>query len=361
MQALTIFISNIPAVSHIPLRKEKNCLNCGAAVTGRYCAECGQENVEPKESAGHLIAHFFNDVTHFDGKFFSSMKYLLFKPGFLSEEYMKGRRISYLNPIRMYLFISAIFFLLLANFFESKTVKATDKKKLSKKTSFDDGARSLRSGIRELAVALDSVDRKKPADTERIILKNGGLVLSNDLDTSIPKTVKAYDSLQKLLPADKRDGPISRYFTRKGIAVGEVSRNNKSEFARQVMANFYHSLPYMLFLSFPILALLLKLLYVRRKQYYYVSHAIFIIHFFSLVFIALLLANIFKAIGGWGNWVAVFLYLGIIVYLYAAMLRFYKQGWFKTFVKFSLFYLIGSFVVIVLVFLVFINSALNAV
>ena len=99
-------------MSHRPERKEKDCLNCGTTVQGRYCHVCGQENVEPKETFFGMVTHFFNDITHFDGKFFTTLKDLLFKPGFLSAEYMKGRRMSYLNPVRMYVFTSAIFFLI---------------------------------------------------------------------------------------------------------------------------------------------------------------------------------------------------------------------------------------------------------
>ena len=99
-------------MSHRPERKEKNCLNCGTTVQGKYCHVCGQENVEPKETFLGMVTHFFNDITHFDGKFFTTLKDLLFKPGFLSAEYMKGRRMRYLNPIRMYVFTSAIFFLI---------------------------------------------------------------------------------------------------------------------------------------------------------------------------------------------------------------------------------------------------------
>jgi len=82
-------------------------------VIGHYCHNCGQENLEPKETVWHLVQHFFNDITHFDGKFFETVKYLLRKPGFLSLEYTRGRRMSYLNPIRMYVFTSAIFFIIL--------------------------------------------------------------------------------------------------------------------------------------------------------------------------------------------------------------------------------------------------------
>ena len=103
-------------MSHLKERKEKICLNCGAEVQGRYCGVCGQENIEPKESAWHLVTHFFNDITHFDGKFFSTVKYLLLKPGFLTAEYVRGRRARYLHPIRMYVFTSAFFFLIYFSF-----------------------------------------------------------------------------------------------------------------------------------------------------------------------------------------------------------------------------------------------------
>ena len=103
-------------MSRLKERKERNCLNCHIAVKGRFCHRCGQENIEPKESVWDLIAHFFKDITHFDGKFFGTVKYLFKKPGFLSREYMIGRRASYVNPIRMYIFTSAFFFLIFFSF-----------------------------------------------------------------------------------------------------------------------------------------------------------------------------------------------------------------------------------------------------
>jgi len=106
-------------LSHLKERKEKNCLNCNAQVQGRFCHICGQENVETKESAWHLISHFFQDITHFDGKFFTSVKLLITRPGFLSREYMAGRRASYLNPVRLYVFTSAFFFLIFFSLYTS--------------------------------------------------------------------------------------------------------------------------------------------------------------------------------------------------------------------------------------------------
>ncbi|HQS55851.1 MAG: hypothetical protein B7Y15_10780, partial [Bacteroidetes bacterium 24-39-8] len=105
-------------MSHQKERQEKNCLNCYSEVHGRFCQVCGQENIETKESFWSLATHFVYDVTHFDGKFFSTLKYLLFRPGFLSQEYLRGRRTAYLHPIRMYVFTSAIFFLILFSFYQ---------------------------------------------------------------------------------------------------------------------------------------------------------------------------------------------------------------------------------------------------
>src|ERR1700744_5341891 len=107
-------------MKHSHLRHDKTCLNCGAHVPDRFCSHCGQENTEPIESFGHLLNHFFADVTHYDSQLLSTLKYLVFKPGFLTKEYNAGRRLKYLNPIRMYIFISAVFFLLMFSGNEEK-------------------------------------------------------------------------------------------------------------------------------------------------------------------------------------------------------------------------------------------------
>src|ERR1700730_4948588 len=111
------------------LREEKNCLNCGTYVEERYCTHCGQENIEIKESFRHLISHFFSDLTHYDSKLFTTLKDLIFKPGYLTNEYLAGRRVNYLHPIRMYVFVSFLYFLVTLSFngLESKTEEAIAK------------------------------------------------------------------------------------------------------------------------------------------------------------------------------------------------------------------------------------------
>jgi Protein of unknown function (DUF3667) len=90
-------------------REETNCLNCGAEVTGRFCPECGQENVGSHESFFHLVGDYTADFFHFESKIPRSVIPLLTKPGFLTKEYWEGRRIRYIHPLRLYLFVSVLF------------------------------------------------------------------------------------------------------------------------------------------------------------------------------------------------------------------------------------------------------------
>src|ERR1700741_2998088 len=94
-------------------RSENNCLNCGTILQGHYCHNCGQENLELKENFVHMMEHTVSDYFHFDHLFFHTLKPLLFKPGYLTVEYVAGRRAQYLHPVKMYIFISIVYFLLL--------------------------------------------------------------------------------------------------------------------------------------------------------------------------------------------------------------------------------------------------------
>lgn len=113
---------------HKHYRKENNCLNCGTTVNGKFCSECGQENIETKENFWHFLSHNVGHYFHFDSKFFKSIIPLITKPGVLTKEYIEGKRASHFPPASMYLFISVIFFLIL--FGQKSLVKVNDHGKL---------------------------------------------------------------------------------------------------------------------------------------------------------------------------------------------------------------------------------------
>jgi hypothetical protein len=337
-------------LSHLHEREEKVCLNCGANLTGRYCQDCGQENVEPKESTWHLIVHFFNDVTHFDGKFFTTMKPLLFKPGFLTDEYVKGRRAGYLNPIRMYLFISAIFFLLLMSVVGDNALieeKADNQTVTTFKVGSGDDVITFKNSIsgKELIDSLKKQNIELSAEEERTIVAN-----------SKRTTVHEYDSVQHTLPKNQRDNFIYRHYWRKILAAMEMQRSNTQEFKRRILTNLFHSLPKVLFITLPFFAMMLMLLYIRhRKHYYYVSHVIFTIHIYCFSFILWTIALVLKGVPFVGSTLTTLIPIIIFFYLYKAMRRFYKQRRGITILKFILVY----FGIGILVLLVSLGFALN--
>ena len=385
-------------MSHLKERKEKNCLNCQATLYGRYCHQCGQENLEPKETVWHLVQHFFNDITHFDGKFFATVKYLLRKPGFLSAEYVAGRRASYLNPIRMYVFTSAIFFLILfalkdprdlVHMTESpdrpdhgKTLAELrkDSAKYARQLvhADSDDSSEIRGSLTALNMELEAIERKYGDTTTRKFtdkdlgrLLAGKYVNLDSLKSSQGHSMfgehyrsqEAYDSAQNKLPDSLRDGWLSRAVAHKLIAANAEYNRNPKQYFEHVAENIMHSIPKVLFVSLPLFALILRLMYVRRrKTYYYVDHGIFTIHLYCATFIlamaAILIYQLAHATGlPWvkvaGGILIFAICVYITIYLYKAMRGFYHQRRFKTFVKYVLICWL-SFFVNMIIFVIFV-------
>lgn len=80
----------------------------------RFCGYCGQERLKDSESLSGVLRHFLGDYFTFDSKIWNSIRPLLFHPGVLTVEYIAGRRVRYISPLRLYIFVSILFFLLLA-------------------------------------------------------------------------------------------------------------------------------------------------------------------------------------------------------------------------------------------------------
>lgn len=346
-------------MSHLPEREEKICLNCNAFIYGKYCHKCGQENIEPKETFWHLVSHFVGDVTHFDGKFFSTAKYLLFKPGFLSKEYAMGRRMSYLNPIRMYVFTSAIFFI----FFFS-VVKPENSVKISEVKNGQQTYAAIKKDLeqRKQATTLSLLNkgltdsaRKRMDDTLNAInnnlqrlqkdtsayikseaLKSGPIVLKGKYNS-----IAAYESAQSKLPPNKQDTWFDKKLKHRKIALNNKYDNNSKAFLEDFSKQFLHSFPQLFFVSLPLISLLLKLLYVRRKNLYYVDHVIYLVHVYCAMFIMLFVRLSLSKLSSlshlhWLTYINVGVILLMFFYVYKSMRNFYAQRRAKTIFKFIL-------------------------
>ncbi|MBC7935455.1 MAG: DUF3667 domain-containing protein [Rhizobacter sp.] len=343
-------------MSHLKERKNKNCLNCNAQVHGKYCHICGQENLEPAESAWHLITHFFNDITHFDGKFFSTLKLLITKPGFLSAEYKRGRRASYLNPIRMYVFTSFIFFIIFYSYAkitdDSLVISGRGNEEIQKmdSTEFADFTKEVNDGK-----PLTRTEYKNWVDS--VANSGDGTIIGKHYDSE-----KQYDSL--LQSGEVKDNWLWQKIVRKNFEINKKYKKNRTAAVKIGWEKVTHSFPQVLFISLPFFAIFLTLIYFRHKDYYFVSHGIFSVHIYIFYFIALLLLILLNMLGDitggdWLDWVRVILLLILFIYEYKAMRHFYGQRRFKTIVKFLMVIFWRSVVIIALTSIFFILSFLN--
>jgi hypothetical protein len=88
------------------------CPNCGTEFLGDYCHLCGEQKHHAEELAlKHFFLHATHDLTHLDAKVFATLRYLFTRPGFLTQEFIAGRRSRYMRPFSLFLVACAIFFL----------------------------------------------------------------------------------------------------------------------------------------------------------------------------------------------------------------------------------------------------------
>jgi len=361
-------------LSHSKERHEKICLNCNAELHGRYCHVCGQENIEPKETVWGLISHFFYDITHFDGKFFSTTRFLITRPGFLPKEYIEGRRARYLHPIRMYVFSSALFFLFFFSLFHFNSEGENDKDELNDSNiaiglpdsittkAFAEAKDAHDSAVIGKALELGSYRYHGKKDTTQKAASVQKADAAHKVDSALAagtvkkkkrynfnitdpdrkyKTIAEYDSAQKTLLAGERDNWIERKLKHREIELNQRYPGDQGALWNDLLEKFSHTFPYLLFISLPLYAFYLKLLYYRRKQFLYVTHGIFLIYLYIFTFIDLLvyfgLNQIHKSMDwDWVGWIEAVVLLFGVWYAYKAMRKFYGQGRGKTILKFCL-------------------------
>ncbi len=156
------------------------------------------------------------------------------------------------------------------------------------------------------------------------------------------KTINEYDSAERSMPKNKRDNWFVRLLTKKSITINQRYKGKENTLMVDLSNKFIHSVPYILFASLPLFALFLKLLYIRRKQFYYADHGVFLIHLYIFTFLFMLLwflLDKLEKITNWKGigWVQALLVLIGLFYTLKGLKNFYGQGWGKTILKFILF------------------------
>ncbi len=254
------------------------CPNCGFHATENYCARCGQENHLHKETFWGLIAHFIGHYFHYDSKFWKTLKALWFSPGKLTKAYWEKQRMRYLPPISLYVFISAVFFIVLFSRGQNEVKSAT-------------GISAVRQGFDQIDDAVNEPDR--PGDFQYKYELN-------------------------------KNSKLQGYLDRKAEIIEKKHGVKANEY---IMEGFKHNFPKLFFFMIPVMALLLKMLFARRKQVYFVHHAIFSLHMHSFIFSIYTLYVLTPFVGYWLN---VVMLLISAWYFAIAMKRVYTIGYIRS-------------------------------
>jgi len=279
----------------VDIRREQECMNCGHRNSGKYCSICGQSfgtSAKPMKEIFSDIASIFS----LDASIYKTIIPFLIQPGFLSKEFLDGKRKKYLSPIRLYLFMSILFFFIAGIYTKNRPDNPNSSIVLgpdqNSEVSSEEPSGTSKSKSREFVFqGNSSSDKITQIDSTQID------------STGVEESGKFEESALKA--ADNRD---------------------------LFVANLMKNISYSLFLLMPVFAFLLQLFYIRRKHFY-VEHLIFSVNFHSFILLILSIVVgihlIFKEHASFSN----ILLLAIPVYGIAGMMRFYKQGFFKTFLK----------------------------
>ncbi|MDE2183334.1 MAG: DUF3667 domain-containing protein [Alphaproteobacteria bacterium] len=303
------------------------CPNCASPVIGRYCAQCGQPTETHRRSVVHLVQDFVKDIASFDSRILRTTRALLFRPGELALAFRQGRTQRYVPAVRLYLFVSLIFFLTLSatHIAIVQFVPVVTPEKIFVENGKVYAIAPGEEKIRVPAVLNDGRQHfAVSADTALFFAREGTVHPSMtaaaraDIDNRLAYAqAHADDSRAAWISAQARR-------TAKDLATNPAALNGA----------LTAWIPRALFLLLPLFALLLAAFYWRsRRRFYFVDHLVFSLGFHAFAFALLLVAAGLAQILP-GEMVAWATLAALGAYLVLAMRRFYAQSWAWTGVKF---------------------------
>ena len=218
-----------------------HCHNCGAVVDYHYCSVCGQETRLHVPSAGEFLHEFITHYVALEGKLWQSLWLLLRKPGMLTAEYLAGRRARYIQPLRLYLTFSVLFFALF---------------KWSGYEVFN--------------------NEEPPPSVERHIPAGDAAVVAAPRAKEIGKAEAGSGS--------ELQDRIASWNPAVGAKIEKFEAMSMEEQRRMYTTAFFGSAPYAMFCLMPVFALFLKLLYLGSGRRYG-EHLLFALHTNAFAFL----------------------------------------------------------------------------
>ena len=310
-----------------------------------FCPHCGQKTND-NLTVGVLFYNTISNYFSFDARFFKSFIPLMFRPGLLAKRFIEGKRLLYLHPAQMYLFISVVFFFLFS--FNVRDQVATIDKALEKGFETNKLKDTIASKALDSATIANitkplkenkiftGMDEKELKALDSIITEASG-------PADIPKMTFNYDS-KKVDSLIAVKAPIEEQLKAMGMKedagwlkrrlYNQVLKFQTNKKGGTIWQTFNDSIPIALFILLPIFAMILKLFFWRRGSF--AHHLVFGFYFYSFlftVFTLILLAEYIWKVPDGLVWLIV---LSTFFYLFLAIKHFYKQGYFVSFFKTSI-------------------------
>ena len=329
------------------MENETKCLNCGHPLQAddRFCPACGQKNKSSLVAVRVFLSDFFDQLFNLDNRIFRTLAALAL-PGQLTLAYFAGRRKPYYHPLRIFIVAAALMLALASILLKHSGLEEMNTRLEKQKMAFSKAQAykhvdSLSAALKkefstvQVATALDSLNARLAAGNDLLgidsIRITSGLTPPDPESPGTNRKVKV--AVKDLLNLHEKE-LVNKY----GIT-GFWPRLFFIQSLRTIKAGdqvVYYALGnviWMLLLMMPLLALVLKLLYIRRGRYL-VEHLVFALHshaFLFLLIVLALLAGIYTHPG----WVAIVSVSIAAFYIFLAIKRYYRQGWFKTLLKYA--------------------------
>ena len=277
------------------------CLNCGEALHGRYCAHCGQIADDHHRSILHLAWEAVEGLTHLDGRLARTVPPLFFDPGRLARDHLEGRRQRHVPPFRLFLVTLLLFMLSMEVVTRGRPGRPGPASAVGAAT-LGDGVLTVRNGagppVRVVVPTTGDLARWSSgevgdAQIERELTAKGvqaaAPVRSSDAPgrapspASAPAPRRAVPKFPVTISAEPsaKDGGSKNAI---GDWLGERIEKAKAnpEFYKSIVFGWAHRLAVLLL---PIFAAQLLILYCYKRRFYVYDHLVVSMQFLSFVFI----------------------------------------------------------------------------
>src|SRR5881397_800497 len=330
-------------------RSLTHCENCGAQLAGHYCAQCGQAAVDYRRSFRHVVADVLESFLNWDSKFFTTIALLILKPWQLTNEFLAGKRVRYVNPLRLYLLASILFFFAV-NYgakdlrFQPGKLGPKDRAELEADLKKGDLPPAAREQLEALLQESPSPS-SSPQSTSPLPATN---VPSPPPPPESDKQRQEYGKIGErpfvVFDEAKSTTPFERWIE----AQAKEKMGGRGTKMGLFIATLFSNLPYMMLCCIPLFAFVLKILYLRR-HILYIDHLTYALHihtffYIGIMLIALATIGLNRAAPGLiAGWTIALLWIAFVVQIFLSIRRVYRQGWFFSIFKF----LFGGFVYLI--------------